>query len=309
MVNDISEINKSALENPLGFVLSSEEEYRKRIGEIAKLAVMRQGLKIILLAGPSASGKTTSSLILRECLSGLGMPTETVSLDDFYKTQEKMPRDEYGMLDFESVHSLETEEITDMLRCLLERNEAEVPIFNFKEKRRLSNMRKIKLEKNGAVIVEGLHALNPVITEGLPEDKILKLYVSVAANITYGGENLLSSRDIRLIRRISRDMLYRNSPPENSLSLWSSVVRGEDKYLCPYKGSADYELCSFHNYELCVFKSIMYEELSRLPASVENRKTVDAILYAMDKAVELSPNTVPEDSLMREFMLGGKYKL
>ena len=106
MVNDISEINKMALENPSGFVLASEKEYRKRIGEIAQLAAMRQGLKIILLAGPSASGKTTSSLILRECLCAAGMPTETVSLDDYYKTQEKMPRDEYGMLDFESVYSL-----------------------------------------------------------------------------------------------------------------------------------------------------------------------------------------------------------
>ncbi len=309
MVNNIYKINELIRNNPNGFVDGVENEYHNRIKDIAKKINDNSNIKIMLLAGPSASGKTTGAHILRDYLIEMGHRTEIISLDDFFKPHERMPLDEFGNMDFESVHSLETEEIKECFNNLLQENQAELPIFNFHTKRRENHKRKITLGDNDLVIVEGLHALHPLIADGLPQASLLRLYVSVVGcYVDNAGRRLIDSRNIRLMRRLSRDMIYRNSPPERSLDLWSSVVRGEDKYLCPHRHTAEIELISFHDYELCVFKGIMYDILNNLPETVENYNCVKAIINAMNCAETLDINYVPENSLIREFMRGGKYE-
>ena len=305
MVNKISEINRLVKTDAKKFVLQVEEEYHNRIKKIAEEIKEKESVSIVLLAGPSAAGKTTSSNILCKYLGGMGIKTETLSLDDFYKTQEDMPRDEFGQLDFERVDSLYIEDIETCFKDLLEKGYTDAPIFNFKTKARESFTRKIELSTNGVVIVEGLHALNPVIIKNLPEQKIFKLYISIGSGfIDSKDEMILESRSIRLMRRMSRDIIYRNSPIERSLELWSSVIRGEDKYLCPYRPSAHRELKSFHDYEICLFKGILEDKLKALDETVPNFDSVKKIIAAMNEAIVLNKEIIPENSLLKEFMHG-----
>ncbi len=309
MLNCMDDINARILSDPAAFVADTEKAYRQRIEALAERIAANREIQIILLAGPSASGKTTSACILIDDLKDLGIHAERVSLDDFYKTHDKMPLDENGELDYESIDSLETDDIARCINELLSKRKTELPIFNFTKKAREANTRTIDIGPHGVVIFEGLHALNPVILNQLPEDHLLKLYISVGEDYrTNAGKLLLGSRNIRLMRRLSRDKIYRNSPLEKSLHLWTNVVKGENRFLIPYKPTADEKLQSFHEYELCVFKELLEKDLKKLPESVPNYDRVAFILNAMEKAAPLSPDFVPEDSLLKEFMKGGKYE-
>ncbi len=302
MITRVDELNPLILNDPEGLVLRVEEEYHNRIRKIANEIKDKKSVRLVLLAGPSGSGKTTSSGLLRKYLGELGVKTETLSLDDYYKSQEDMPRDEFGMLDFESVYSLETDEIISDLSSIIKGEDVEVPIFNFPKKMREPFKRRIGNE-NRVVIVEGLHAINPVIVSHIDKEHVLKLYVSVVAGYQdKDSDKTLESRQIRLLRRMSRDLLYRGSSLEYSLNLWSSVVRGEDKYLCPLRSTADIEICSFHDYELALFKGIMFDKLRELPETVENYDSILKIIDFMEKIEILRADNIPNNSLMREFI-------
>lgn len=302
MENRISRINKLLIDDTLGYIEKVEDEYHKRI-HLAVESVLKTNRHIILLAGPSASGKTTTAHLMCQYLEEAGVHSEIISLDDFFLEQHQMPYDEHGVIDFESVHSLDTDGIIKALNEINETGKAELPVFSFKTKKRENFTRPIDVGKNGVVVVEGLHALNPLIADCLNEKKVLKLYISVVASyVDDGGAELLESRNIRLMRRMSRDILYRASTPESCLKLFSSVVRGEDKYLCPYRDTADIELCSFHDYEICLFKPLLHNKLLALTDEVENYDRVQKIITAMKNAVEINQLNVPKNSLMQEFI-------
>lgn len=302
MENSINNINNSITDNVDEYILTVENEYHLRIKEAAR-SVIDSGKRIILLAGPSASGKTTTAHLLCDYLKASSIHTEIISLDDFYLEQHQMPYDEHGVIDFESVHSLDTKGIKKALNDINEQGKTDLPIFSFEKKKREDFTRHIDIGKNGAVIVEGLHALNPLIADSLNRNSVLKLYISVAASyFDIDGKELLESRNIRLMRRMSRDILYRASTPESCLKLFTSVVRGEDKYLCPYRYTADIQMCSFHDYEICVFKPLLLDILKGLPQSVDNYDRVKKIMGAMEKAVEINQNKVPKNSLLQEFI-------
>lgn len=302
MENRISKVNNLILEDQKGYIEKVEDEYHKRIKK-AKDIVLESNRHIILLAGPSASGKTTTAHLLCQYLKEAGVHTEIISLDDFFLEQHQMPYDEHGVIDFESVHSLDTKGIIKALNDINETGKTELPVFSFKTKKRENFTRAIDVGQNGAVIVEGLHALNPIIADCLDENRVLKLYISVVASYEDdSGKELLESRNIRLMRRMSRDILYRDSTPESCLKLFSSVVRGEDKYLCPHRKNAEIEICSFHDYEICLFKPLLYNKLLKLPSSVENYDRVQKIIAAMKDAVEISQKNIPQNSLMQEFI-------
>jgi len=303
MITSLSDINPRIAKEPREFVLRVEAEYHSRIKAIVEKIKTSRNIRLIFLAGPSASGKTTTSNLLKSYLINEGIHTETLSLDDYFKTLDKMPLDEFGEYDFESVYSLETEEIVEAMKALNRGESIDVPVFSFHKNAREEQTRRLDIQSGSVVIVEGLHALHPEIISHLPENSMLKLYVSVVGGYTNEeGETTLESRKIRLLRRMSRDVIYRNSPLEKSLKMWSSVVRGEDKYLCPHRGAADYEICSFHDYEICLFKGIMYQKLRDLPSSVDNYDSVKEILEVMEYAEILEPRYVPQNSLMREFI-------
>ena len=302
MENRISRINKFLIDDTLGYIEKVEDEYHKRI-HLAVDTVLQTKRRIILLAGPSASGKTTTAHLICKYLKEAGVHSEIVSLDDFFLEQHQMPYDEQGVIDFESVHSLDTDGIIKALNEINETGKTELPVFNFKTKSRETLTRPIDIGKSGVVIVEGLHALNPLIADCLDNNKVLKLYISVVSSyIDNNGNELLESRNIRLMRRMSRDILYRASTPTSCLKLFSSVVRGEDKYLCPYRDTAEIELCSFHDYEICLFKPLLYDKLLNLGREVENYDRVQKIIAAMKDAVEINQSVVPKNSLMQEFI-------
>lgn len=302
MENSITNISQQLKINPEGFIAEVEEEYHQRIKNTAE-KIVSSGKRIILLAGPSASGKTTTSHLLCNYLKESGVQTEIISLDDFYLEHNQMPYDEQGVIDFESVHSLDTEGIIKALNDINSEGKTDLPVFSFITKSREKNSRHIDIGKDGAVIVEGLHALNPIIADCLPRDRVMKLYISVTESYCDdSGEEILKSRNIRLMRRMSRDILYRDSTPESCLTLFLSVTRGEEKYLHPYRSTADIQMCSFHDYEICVLKPLLFNILKALPSTVDNFERVEKIINAMEIATEISTKYVPKSSLLSEFI-------
>ncbi len=301
--NRVGRINRAALEDPAGFVAACEESYHCSIYSIADSLPAGEGRTVVMLAGPSSSGKTTSAHILRSALAARGVRSHTVSLDDFYFGVSNTPVDENGRQDFESVHALDLDELHRCFACIAKSGECLFPVFDFHTGERSQKGRLIRAASGDVIIVEGLHALNPLVLFAMPADRLVKLYVNVG-NRVYDDEGgiLLTRKDIRLIRRISRDKIYRNSGIENTLRMWPDVQHGEKNYLFPHSGAADYTINSFHPYELCIFK----EELLTMVAGLDPKHPqYDFALqaaYGLDRFVSLPHSLVPKTSLMREFI-------
>jgi uridine kinase len=221
---------------------------------------------------------------------------------------DKMPLQENGEKDFESVYSLDIPEIHRCFNDLITSGKTEIPIFDFKNP--LKDERHfIDISNGGILIVEGLHALNPVLTNKLDAKNLLKIYISVNRSVLNDkGERLLSSRQLRLIRRMSRDSIYRNTTALSTLKLWTSVVRGEEKYLYGFKDEADIKLVTYHSFEPCVFKNIILKLLKDIPKTADNYDYIMDAKKALEQFVAIDISLVPETSLIREFIVGGTYE-
>lgn len=308
MKNTLRTINDYALSDPSELVLRAERHYRNEIYTVADRIAKNDDLKIVSIAGPSASGKTTTAHILCDRLKELGETTEVVSLDDFYLPTEKLPVLADGTKDIESVNALDIGLLKKCLNDIILTGKTYLPRYDFAAKKRILNDRKIDISHRGIVIAEGLHALNPVITDLVPEKNIFKAYISVNRCITDdNGEQILSSRQIRFVRRTLRDRIFRGSSINDTLSLWSGVVEGEKKYLYCFKEQADVQIKTLHIYEPCLYRDSflsLQSEIDKNSVSYDYfMKTVDALkLFApLDKVL------IPQDSLIREFIGNGKY--
>ena len=308
MKNTVRDINLKANKSPEKFVLESELEYLSEISGIADKISNDRRIKIVAIAGPSASGKTTSAHILCDKLKALGENTTVVSLDNFYLTPDKLPILPDGRTDIESVNALDIELMQKCFNEIIETGSTMLPLYDFKTNGRKLNAVKADITDGGIVIVEGLHALNPVITELVPKENIYKIYISVNCPILDDdGKRILSSRQIRLVRRTLRDRIFRGASVNDTLSLWSGVVEGETKYLYCFKDTADVHLKTLHLYEPCLYR----REFTALKAELKSGggfydyflKTADAL----EKFTPLESSFVPSDSLIREFIGGGKY--
>lgn len=308
MKNTLRTINDYALSNPSELVLRAERHYRNEIYSVADRIAQNDDLKIVSIAGPSASGKTTTAHILCDRLKELGETTEVVSLDDFYLPTERLPVLEDGTKDIESVNALDIELLKKCLNDIIKTGKTYLPRYDFAGKKRILKDREIDISHRGIVIAEGLHALNPVITDLVPEKNIFKAYISVNRCITDdNGEQILSSRQIRLVRRTLRDRIFRGSSINDTLALWNGVVEGEKKYLYCFKEKADVQIKTLHIYEPCLYRDVFLSLKSEIDKNSVCynyfMKTVDALkLFApLDEAL------VPKDSLIREFIGNGKY--
>lgn len=298
-----------ALNEPEKLIEVSEKRYDNELNDVVDRIIKNNDYKIILLAGPSGSGKTTTAHIIKDKLIVAGRKAQVISLDHFFLPMDKMPLQENGEKDFESVYSLDIPEIHRCFKELITKEKTDIPVFSFQT---LSNNERLAIDisDGGILIVEGLHALNPILTDELDANKLFKIYISVNRTVVNeNGDKLLSSRQLRLIRRMSRDFLYRNTSALGTLKLWTSVVKGEEKYLYCFKETADIQLFTFHSYEPCVFKNIIIELLKDLPEDADNYAYIMNAKKSLEKFCSLDADLVPETSLIREFIPGGVYEL
>ncbi len=296
-----SKINNLALDAE-NFLRECTEEYHCKISQTAKVIFADKSKKIVMLAGPSSSGKTTTAAILSQKLDLLGSKAYTVSLDDFYHPHSVgYPLDENGKPDYECVEALDVELIHSKLQELIETGSAYLPVFDFSSGERINNAKYIALNENDVIIVEGLHALNPVITDTLSEDNLYKIYVSVSSRVYENdGSVLLSKRDLRFIRRMVRDYSFRSTGVEKTFEIWQSVTRGEDKYLFPYEYLADIKINSFHPCEPCVFAKKAISLLSQVK-SPEYSEKANLLINKLSLFKNTDYSYLPENSLLREF--------
>ena len=304
-----SYVNARAKNDAAEFIKESEKRYQDEIYSVAEEIAADENKKIIMLAGPSGSGKTTTAHILRDYLKAMGKHTEVVSLDDFYLDEDKVPLSEEGEPDYETVYSLDIERINKCFCEAAEKGETDIPIFSFSERKRTDKTKKISIKNGGLMIVEGLHALNPLLFESLKKENLYKLYISVNRSIyDDDGNILLSSRQMRLIRRMSRDDIYRGATPQRTFDVWDDVIRGEEKHLYKFKPTADRQITTLHEYEPCIFKKRVLELLSQVSKDSQDYFYVEETIKGLSFFCSIDESAVPQESLIREFIRGGKYE-
>lgn len=303
MNNRIEYINELAKENPQAIIARAELRYRNIINNIAERVLDDTGRELIMLAGPSSSGKTTTAGKIAETFGSLGMQTYVISLDDFYLDRENIPGYAEGNPDFETVYALDLPFLSETMKSLMAGNTTKIPKFDFLTGRRSEDYTEITLGKNDAVIVEGLHALNPVVTSDLRNLKMLKIYISVSSRIYDNrGRIILNKRNLRFVRRMIRDYKFRGSSVENTYNLWKSVCEGEDKYLFPYEDMADVRINSIHLCEPCLFRDAALKLLEESKLPEEYRHEAKRLADSLKMFESIKTDLVPSDSLLREFL-------
>ena len=306
-LTEVGRINDALQKDPAVRVAADEHIYHDAIRQFANTVAGRApsvgGSQIIMLAGPTSSGKTTTAHILRDMLAHRGVGAVTISLDDFYLRPDCMPVPEDGKPDFESVHALDLPLLNACFMELLEKGETQLPQFDFQAAARAAQRTRVQLRPGDVAIVEGIHALNPLIVDPLPADNLLKLYISVASDLQDDrGNVLLSGRELRLVRRILRDYSYRNSTPSNTLEMWPGVVAGEEKHLAPYTDDADYRINTFHSYEPSIFRDRVLELLETVSPENTLYGQVRRLQAGLAPMRSLSWELVPGNSVLREFI-------
>lgn len=303
MINTLNEINKMATTCPAEFIKSCNEEYLNSIRQIAQRISQDNNIKIVAIAGPSGSGKTTTAHILQENLKSAGEKVAVVSLDDFYLEEGDLPILPDGSKDIESVNSLDISLIKDCFEQVIKNGTVDLPHYDFKTQSRTINAKRIDIGSHGILIVEGLHAMNPLISDLVERENILKIYISVNRSVEdENGVQLLSSRQVRLVRRVLRDDQFRGANATETLHRWNNVIDGERKYLYCFKDTADVRLVTFHPYELGVYR----ERFGKMRSGVnKNAPCYDYFIKtanALERFATISSDLVPADSLIREFI-------
>ena len=301
--NNLEYINEQARLNPKEFVVKCEQRYNNIIEDIAKRILEETGREIVMLAGPSSAGKTTTARKLCENLNKKGIKTYVLSLDDFYLNREDIPYLPDGTQDYETVYALDLQLFTECVNKLLMGETVKNPVFDFTTgKRSDKEFNEITLGKEDVVIIEGLHALNPIITEKI-QGKLLKIYINVSSRIYDNkGNIILNKRNMRFVRRMVRDFKFRDSTVDNTYRLWRNVTAGEDKYLFPFRDNADIKINTIHLYESCVLKSQALPLIYESKISDEFRDDAKKLCKALEKFENINISAVPEDSLLREFL-------
>ena len=302
-INHLEQINDAAISDPKKMIDEVENSYSEHLENIARnIASHSEKIKVCMLSGPSSSGKTTTAHFFKEHLKNYGINAHIVSMDNYYLSREEIPEKRDGSRDLEAVTAIDVKHIEETLLTAVENGEISIPNYSFKEGRAIGEPQKLKINENDMIIMEGIHGLNPVFTKKVPQEKLCKLYVSVKQQIKDANGEVISPFDIRLTRRIVRDMQFRSTPPEVTLSMWDSVNEGEDRYIRPYRLSADYTVNSIHIYEPCVLRTIAIPILRKIAEdSLYYRKARDLESRLM-RFEPVSPDLVPETSLLKEFI-------
>jgi len=285
-------------------ILLQEALMEGRIGAIAAEIAKDDSKKFIMIAGPSSSGKTTFSNRLSIQLSAKGLCPHPIGLDDYYVDREKCPKDENGDYDFECLEAIDVELFNhDMVR-LLNGEEVEMPSFNFKTGKREYRGKKLKLGENDILVIEGIHGLNDKLSHSLPAESKFRIYISALTQLNIDEHNPLPTTDGRLLRRIVRDARTRNTTAQETLGMWHSVRRGEEKYIFPFQESADVMFNSALVYEIAVLKTYAEPLLFQIPRDSAEYPEAKRLLKFLDYFLPLPTEDIAQNSLVREFIGG-----
>lgn len=305
---DIAEINERVRRDLPAFIEEENGRYQREVQDTAGwLAQEVAGCKLVMLAGPSASGKTTTALFLRDSLVARGVDAQVVSLDDFYRGRNLAPQLPDGSYDYEALEALNLDQLHSCMREILTTGHTRLPIFDFGSGAPASETRELRIGSRAVVIFEGIHGLNPIFEQHLPQQSLYKVFVNTVSPIYQGETKLLARRQLRLTRRILRDMRFRNSTVENTLHMWQQVVRGEQEYMFPYVDTVDTLIDTTHAYEPCVFAGEIMPVLEQMDPAHPQADMAARLLAAMRQVVPVDPQAMPRDSLLREFVGGGLY--
>lgn len=300
----IYDINEHVQANPVDFIQTCETKHNNMLAEIGeKIASDKNNIRLIAIAGPSSSGKTTFSNRLRIELLSKGIKPVMISMDDYYIDRDKIPLNENGELDLEDINTLDIELFNEHMFALINGEEVEIPRFDFKLAKRVKG-HKLKIEPDQPIIIEGIHALNEQMSSLIPKHQKFKIFISPQIQINMDNHTPMSTTDLRLIRRIVRDNQFRNSPAKQTMSMWSSVRRGEFKWIYPNQEGADYVYNSELTYELCVLKKYAIPLLKEIGVEDEYYITANRLLKYLKYFTEIEEVAIPCNSLLREFIGG-----
>ena len=300
--------NAVATDHSIDLINISEALQEKKIAHIADEIAQRKGVKLILLAGPSSSGKTTTCKRLSIQLIANGLRPLQISLDDYFVDREQSPRDENGDYDFESIHALNLKLINEQFNALFYGEEVELPRYDFPTGKSVKSGNKLKMEDNNVLVVEGIHALNPELTAQIPEELKYRVYVSALTTILLDDHNYIPTTDNRLLRRIIRDYKYRGVDARETIRRWPSVRAGENKWIFPFQENADVMFNSAMLFELAVIKQQAEPLLEQVPENCPEYSEAYRLLKFL-KYIKPIPNTdIPPTSLLREFLGGSSFK-
>ena len=285
----------------------SEALQEKKLAKIAEEIASRKGVKLVLLAGPSSSGKTTSCKRLSIQLAVNGLKPLQISLDDYFVDRDKTPKDESGDFDFESIYALNLDLLNEQFNALFRGEEVELPKYDFPSGKSVKSGKMLKLEPNNVLVVEGIHALNPELTAHVPEEQIFRVYASALTTILLDNHNYIPTTDNRLLRRIIRDYKYRGVSAQETIRRWPSVRAGENKWIFPFQENADAMLNTAMLYELSVLKMQAEPLLQQVPENCEEFAEAYRLLKFLKYFKGIPYNNLPPTSLLREFLGGSSF--
>ena len=307
-ISTVGELNELARNGVAGYAIKVAEALQeKRISRIADKIAERPEAKIVLIAGPSSSGKTTFSKRLCVQLMACGLKPKLISLDDYFVDRTRTPIDENGEYDYESIYSLDLDLFHQHLKQLLNGEEVELPRYDFPTGKSVKSGIHFKLESNTILLMEGIHALNPLMSEGIPEEKKFRIYVSALTTIKLDNHNYVPTTDNRLIRRIVRDNQFRGTSARSTIARWPSVRRGEDKWIFPYQENADVMFNSALIYELSVLRNHALPLLESVYENCEEHTLAAALTEFLRYFEPISDKELPPTSLLREFLGGSSF--
>ena len=289
-------------------IMVSEALQEKKISQIADQIAHTKGVKMVLIAGPSSSGKTTTCKRLSIQLAVNGIWPVGISLDDYFLDRDQTPRDEKGDYDFEHLHALNIPLLNEQMNALFRGEEVELPRYNFQAGKSEWSGRKLKLREKDVLVVEGIHALNPELTAQIPEEQIFRVYASALTTILLDSHNYIPTTDNRLLRRIIRDNKYRGVNAQETIHRWPSVRAGENKWIFPFQENADAMFNTAMLFELAVIKRQAEPVLEQVPENCEEYAEAYRLLKFLRYIKPIPETQIPPTSLLREFLGGSSFK-